>query len=138
MVDTGSDKTVELAKQAGATVHFFEWIGDFSAARNASLSHASSDWILVLDADERLTPASVVSLRAVIEAHQDDEEFTVFCVQVKNYTRAGDFQNDGFSGRLFRNDPSLRFSGKVHEEVDDQAQIIGSILFLNTTERTPM
>ena len=48
VVDTGSsDKTVELAKQAGATVHFFEWIGDFSAARNASLSHASSDWILL-------------------------------------------------------------------------------------------
>ncbi|MGB0646578.1 MAG: glycosyltransferase [Bradymonadia bacterium] len=118
VVDTGSsDKTVELATQAGATVHFFDWVGDFSAARNASLSHATTDWILVLDADERLTPASAVSLRAVIEAHQDDEDFTVFCVQVKNYTRAGEFQNDGFSGRVFRNDPALRFSGKVHEEV---------------------
>jgi glycosyltransferase involved in cell wall biosynthesis len=118
VVDTGSsDDTVTLARAAGADVHFFDWVGDFSKARNASLGYAKSDWILVLDADERLKPESRVSLRAVIEAHHEDEEYTVFCVQIKNYTRGGDYQNDGFSGRLFRNAPELRFSGKVHEEV---------------------
>lgn len=118
VVDTGSsDDTVILARAAGAEVHFFDWVGDFSKARNASLTHATGDWILVLDADERLKPESRVSLRAVIEAHHNDDDFTVFCVQIKNYTRGGDYQNDGFSGRLFRNVPALRFSGKVHEEV---------------------
>ncbi len=118
VVDTGSsDDTVDLARAAGADVRFFDWIGDFSKARNASLSHATGDWILVLDADERLRQESRVSLRGVIEAHQNDQEYTVFCVQIKNYTRGGEYQNDGFSGRLFRIAPELRFVGKVHEQV---------------------
>ena len=57
VVDTGSkDKTVEVAKSFGAKVYFFKWINDFSAARNESLKYATSDWLLVLDADEYLLP----------------------------------------------------------------------------------
>ncbi len=53
VVDTGStDKSKEIAKQYAAKVFDFEWINDFSAARNFSISHASYDWILVLDCDE--------------------------------------------------------------------------------------
>src|SRR5688500_8695000 len=56
VVDTGSsDRSVEIAKTCGAKVSFFEWVNDFSLARNFSLSQASGDWILILDADERLT-----------------------------------------------------------------------------------
>lgn len=52
-IDTGStDQTVELAKKYTDKIFFFEWIGDFSAARNYSISCASNDWILVLDCDE--------------------------------------------------------------------------------------
>ena len=55
VVDTGSeDNTVEIARSYGAEVHFFEWCDDFAAARNHSLSFATGDWILVLDADEKL------------------------------------------------------------------------------------
>ena len=53
LVDTGStDKTVSIARKYTDKVFFFEWIGDFSAARNFSISRASYDWILVLDCDE--------------------------------------------------------------------------------------
>jgi glycosyltransferase involved in cell wall biosynthesis len=118
VVDTGStDDTVRLARDAGAVVYFFDWVGDFAKARNVSLAHAVGDWVLVLDADERLKPECGVSLRGVIEAHHTDHDYTVFCVQIKNYTRTGVYQSDGFSGRLFRNAPELKFVGKVHEEV---------------------
>ena len=118
VVDTGStDRTVELSKAAGATMGFFDWTGDFSAARNESLNMASSDWIMVLDADERLSATSKTSVRAVMHEHQGDDDIRVFCVKIKNYTRDGVFMNDGFSGRIFRNLPNMRFEGRVHEEV---------------------
>jgi glycosyltransferase involved in cell wall biosynthesis len=53
IVDTGStDRTIEIAKSYGAKFFYFEWINDFSAARNFALRQSTSDWNLVLDADE--------------------------------------------------------------------------------------
>ena len=53
VVDTGStDGTPELAKQLGANVLYYPWSYDFSAARNAGLEKATTEWILVMDADE--------------------------------------------------------------------------------------
>ena len=55
IIDTGStDKTVEIAKSYGARVEHFEWINDFSAARNFALKQCKTDYALVLDADEVL------------------------------------------------------------------------------------
>lgn len=55
VVDTGStDETVAIARAAGAKVSFFNWSGDFSAARNFALSQTKAPWRLVLDADEWL------------------------------------------------------------------------------------
>lgn len=116
VVDTGStDDTVALARGAGADVRFFPWTGDFAAARNASLEHAKTDWILVLDADERVTARSRTAIRAIMEEYDDAPR--VVCPRILNYTRDGRFMNDGFSGRIFPNRPDLRFEGRVHEEV---------------------
>lgn len=53
--DTGStDGTVECAKRLGAKVVHFEWIDDFSAARNHSLSFATKEFCFWVDADDRL------------------------------------------------------------------------------------
>lgn len=52
-VDTGStDKSLEIARKYTSAIYHFDWIGDFSAARNFSLSCATNDWVLVLDCDE--------------------------------------------------------------------------------------
>ena len=59
MVDTGSsDLTLEIARSFKAKVFQHEWKEDFSDARNVSLKHATSDWILFLDGDEVLEPES--------------------------------------------------------------------------------
>jgi hypothetical protein len=64
VVDTGStDATVEVALAHGAEVHHFDGCDDFAAARNESLRHARSRWILWLDADTR-TPTPAVRDRA--------------------------------------------------------------------------
>jgi glycosyltransferase involved in cell wall biosynthesis len=68
VVDSGSrDRTVELARAAGARVIEHDWPG-FGAQRNLALDNATSDWILEIDADERITP----QLRAEIEAFLAD------------------------------------------------------------------
>ncbi|MGK0219329.1 MAG: glycosyltransferase involved in cell wall biosynthesis [Planctomycetota bacterium] len=55
ILDTGStDATVEIAKAAGAKVEHFVWDDDFAAARNRALEMVTSDYVLVVDADERL------------------------------------------------------------------------------------
>lgn len=53
VLDTGStDDTAAIARKMGAKVRRFDWIDDFSAARNEALGHSNADWNLVLDADE--------------------------------------------------------------------------------------
>lgn len=67
IVDTGSDdRTRDLARIFGAKVYDFSWNGDFSTARNESLSHASCRWILVMDADEVLSPQDHERLRQLL------------------------------------------------------------------------
>src|SRR5689334_15138452 len=59
VVDTGStDRTREIAAAAGARVVDFPWVDDFAAARNASFEACTGDWIIWLDADDRV-PAIV-------------------------------------------------------------------------------
>ena len=57
IVDTGStDSTKEIAKKYTDKIYDFEWIKDFSAARNYSLSFATKDYIYCADADEVIEP----------------------------------------------------------------------------------
>lgn len=70
VVDSGStDKTVELARKFPAKVLQMEWRG-YGATRNLALNHATGDWILWLDADERVTPELAKEIQQRIrEAH---------------------------------------------------------------------
>jgi len=55
VVDAESrDKTVELARACGAKVSVRPWPG-FGLQKNFGMAQASSEWILILDADERVT-----------------------------------------------------------------------------------
>ncbi|MFN3533586.1 MAG: glycosyltransferase family 2 protein, partial [Candidatus Brocadia sp.] len=69
IVDTGStDKTVEIAKSFGARVYHHPWKNSFSEARNHSLSYATGDWILQIDADEALEQTDIPLLHKLIPA----------------------------------------------------------------------
>jgi hypothetical protein len=68
LVDSGStDATIEIARVAGAHVVEQPWLG-FAAQRNVALDHATGDWVLEIDADERVSP----QLRGEIESFLAD------------------------------------------------------------------
>lgn len=116
VVDTGStDDTVEIAKSFGATIGHFDWCDDFSAARNHSLELATGHWALWIDADEELTPESAAAIeRAVVRPH-----FGGFAIEIVNYTddRSEAAQYVHTPVRLFRHEPSIRFTNRIHEQI---------------------
>jgi hypothetical protein len=66
VVDAGSsDRTREVATAAGARVIENAWRG-FAHQRNVALDAATGDWVLELDADERLTPELAAEIRAFL------------------------------------------------------------------------
>lgn len=68
VVDCGStDDTVALARRAGARVVVHDWPG-YAAQKNFAASQATHDWILSVDADERVTPELAREIRATLEA----------------------------------------------------------------------
>jgi hypothetical protein len=79
VVDGGSsDKTVEIARAAGALVIENHWPG-FAAQRNVALDAAGGDWVLELDADERVSPALRRSIQALVERSPRAEESMAVC-----------------------------------------------------------
>jgi len=69
VVDSGSsDRTVDVARAAGADVLQFEWDGTFPKKRNWVLRNYSftTAWVLFLDADERVTPAFIAELKRLL------------------------------------------------------------------------
>lgn len=70
VTDTGSeDDSVEVARRYTDRVYEFEWINDFSAARNFCISRASHNTILSLDTDEFIRPFDWDALQKALEEH---------------------------------------------------------------------
>jgi Glycosyl transferase family 2 len=66
VVDSGSrDASREIARAAGARVVENPWPG-FAAQRNVALDHAMGDWVLEVDADERVDPELAGEIRALL------------------------------------------------------------------------
>lgn len=132
IVDTGShDDTVDVARRFGARIDFFPWCNDFAAARNVSLGLCTGDWVLILDADERLASEDLPEIRRLAEGPLD----RCYRLLTRNYTNTdsvGEFRRcapddahaAGFPGwfpswkvRLFPNRTGAQYEGAVHELV---------------------
>ena len=114
VVDTGStDNTPALAQAMGARVEQIEWPGDFAPARNQALQWVNGDWVLVLDADERLRPEAMAPLRALMA--QPD----VLVINLLRHERGAVQSPYSNVSRLFRRHPAIRWSRAYHSMVDD-------------------
>jgi glycosyltransferase involved in cell wall biosynthesis len=115
-----TDRTWKIACQYGARVLSVDWQEDFSYARNLTIDAATGDWILVLDADERLLPGGQAAVRVVLDCAPttpDPHAVTGIAFQIMQCDLNGTFVTvQRTSGRLFRNRPEIRYRGIVHEE----------------------
>jgi glycosyltransferase involved in cell wall biosynthesis len=124
ILDTGStDSTIAIAESFGAKVFHFPWDGNFSHARNESLRHATKDWILYLDADERLLNGA--EMRALVPVNS----VIAYNVSIrsKHILHSGTVDQVNQYQRFFRRHPKIFFEGVVHE------QVLPSLLRMNRT-----
>ena len=127
VVDTGStDDTREIALRRGARVHEFPWCDDFAAARNEALRHATGDWILSLDADDRIVPVSHSRLKRLLATL--DGENIGYLMRVVSPAPDGGPLFDVFHPRLFRRRDDVRWKYCVHEQIGPSIQRSGGRL----------
>jgi glycosyltransferase involved in cell wall biosynthesis len=118
IVDSGStDGTVELARRAGATViETPDWPG-FGPQKNRALDAAQGEWILSIDADERITPESREEILAAMasgtQAAYALPRLSSFCGR---FIRHSGWYPD-YIVRLFRRGAARFSDDLVHERV---------------------
>lgn len=114
VVDTGStDKTVEIVESYGARVYHHPWENHFSKHRNQSISYATGDWILIMDADEKLDAETVSLVRKAV----NKAPTAVITFNVRSYLENGSYYSEGSSPRLFKNGFGFHYQGYVHNQL---------------------
>lgn len=117
VVDSGSeDATADVARAAGARVIETHWRG-FGPQKQFAVEQAAHDWVLCIDADERVTPELEASIRAVFPK----PNFSAYRFARRNrfmgrYLRHGEGYPD-WSLRLFDRRRARWSDDAVHERV---------------------
>ncbi len=123
VVDSGStDATVALARARGARVIETDWPG-FGVQKNRAVEACRGDWVLSLDADERVSP----ELRAEIERALAAPGFDVYEMPRRSYY-VGRFMRHGgwwpdHCARLFRRGTARFSDARVHERLVTEGSI---------------
>ena len=118
VVDSEStDGTADLARRRGARVEVRPWPG-YSAQKNYAASIASHDWILSLDADERVTPPLADEIRALLAADPPRRGYRVPRVShyLGRWIRGTDWYPD-YQLRLYDRRAGEWNGRRVHESV---------------------
>jgi glycosyltransferase involved in cell wall biosynthesis len=121
IVDTGStDNTLEILKTAQGKhpnlhVHHFEWVDNFSKARNFSFSHATQDWIFWVDGDDRVDPTALKHFK---ENLMDDPAVDCWILPYL-YSKYPDGSPSLTLGRerFLRRSATFTWAGAIHETI---------------------
>ena len=126
VVDAESrDRTVEIAKQHAAQVHVRPWPG-YGPQKNFGMEQAHAEWILIVDADERIMPALREEIQAVIKAGPSSD-LAGFEIPRRNYfygrwIRGGGIYPD-YQLRLIRKAAGRYDDTQLHENLRLQGRI---------------
>lgn len=126
IVDTGStDRTKELARKFTEKLYDFEWMDDFSAARNFSYEQATMDYILWMDADEILLPKEAAKFKVLKETMPPDVDAVMM-----RYNPGADEQGrllfSCSRGRLTKRACGFRWREPVHEYLELAGKFVNS------------
>jgi glycosyltransferase involved in cell wall biosynthesis len=124
VVDCGStDRTVEIARQQGARVLQREWRG-YADQKNFAADTAAHDWILSLDADERVTPALSEEIRARLSTEPSHAGYRIPRVSwyLGTWIRSTDWYPDP-QLRLYDRKRGRWIARRVHESVKSDGPV---------------
>jgi tetratricopeptide (TPR) repeat protein len=144
IADTGcTDTSCDIAREFGAAIISYPWGDNFATARNAALGCMTTDWVLVLDADEELDRGAGHNMPALFTS----QDVGGYVTPIRNYMPSrfnrgwdrvalpNDFQHERSKHapsyilhencRLFRRHPGIYFTGIIHELVEPQIRAIG-------------
>ena len=128
IADTGStDQTVEIAKTYTDKVFCIAWKKDFSAARNFTLSKATGEYILWLDADDVVENGNqerLHSLKKMLSHSPYDMVWARYETPFNADTPPLSYERE----RIFKNSEEFRFQGFIHECVPPKGKIFHSDL----------
>lgn len=131
VVDTGStDATERIARAYADKVYRLPFSGDFAAARNASFSHGTCDYLLSVDADERFAPQEADKL-ADLKRHLTADVVCLRC-------RRPEFQTVAYQPRMVRRSAGPYWSGRVHEFLTATGDVLfADVEFYHKKDRDP-
>lgn len=130
--DFSKDKTGEIAKEFGAKVFLHKWQG-FSEQKNYGFKKASGDWILFLDADDRVTPE--LKEEILQEIKKEKNPFSGYDIPRLNNILGKDLYFGGwypdYQRRLVKKEKFKGWKGRLHEQmlVDGQTGKLKSNIY---------
>lgn len=126
ITDTGStDRTVEISERFTDKIKHFEWINDFSAARNTTIDDARGEWYMFVDGDDIFE-----SCDDIIRFFNSGE-YRKFCSASFIYRNIINLEKNTFVDqnviRMTARTPETKFVGKIHENLSPLAKPVRMI-----------
>jgi glycosyltransferase involved in cell wall biosynthesis len=121
ILDTGStDRTMEICSSYTDKIYETEWQEDFSLARNQSIDKATCDWILWMDADERL----ILKDHKLLQQKLSKKRCKAYSVRMMHFMDSMEEKKNQYyishHIRLFQRKAEFRFQGIIHEKLVDR------------------
>lgn len=126
IVDTGSsDKTKEIVAAYTDKIYDFQWINDFSAARNYAYSLANMDYILWLDADDVLLKQDLIKFKQ-LKKNLDPMVDVVMMKYNVGFDEHGNTTLSYYRERLTKRANHFKWREPIHEYLETAGTIINS------------
>lgn len=126
IIDTGSaDKTKEVAKRFTSRIFDFEWIDDFSAARNFSFSKATKDYILWLDADDVLLEEDRIKLKNLKKTMKKEVDVVMMKYNIGS-NESGNPICTFYRERLLKRSVNFTWNDPVHEFINFGGNVVNT------------
>lgn len=118
LVDTGNiDKTNEIAKKYNCKIVTAKPGSGWNNYRNAGIKAAKGDWILFVDADERVTPLLKIEVEQIVFS---DSQFSAYEIPRRNFYLGKEMFHGGWGQdkviRLFKKEALVGYKNKLHEQ----------------------